>query len=189
MLDTTPTNLPSRLTERAFRTYEPDITLALTQYPNVVKFKPSGNLTTYIARIRDAMKSYNDFHWQSSSIDRALFTLRYDDLIVHQPLKHPGEVWIGGRVEIAEERKRWESAVEMDSSELASSLGNEPVNVKLPIPSVENRLFVEFLARLAQDRLLARPVRVKTEDSFAGHLEQSYDIVVTKNDDGSYTIE
>lgn len=92
-------------------------------------------------------------------------------------------------MEIAEERKRWESAVEMDSSELASSLGNEPVNVKLPIPSVENRLFVEFLARLAQDRLLARPVRVKTEDSFAGHLEQSYDIVVTKNDDGSYTIE
>jgi hypothetical protein len=75
---TTPTNIPSYLSEGQFRVYEPHITRGVSAFPAETKFtaedfrgadgKPlSGN--TFAARFRDAITSLKRFKWTPTTVD------------------------------------------------------------------------------------------------------------------------
>lgn len=79
-------HIPSRLGERAFRTYEHYIQQILNRYPDVVDltnqhtgFKNS----TFAARLRDAMASFVKYRWKSS-VNIELFTEKYKDIQVSE---------------------------------------------------------------------------------------------------------
>jgi hypothetical protein len=68
-------HLEPRLTEAAFRRYEPFITAAVAAWPNETSTTTDSNIIsplTYVARCRDALASYRRFQWPST-IDAAKF--------------------------------------------------------------------------------------------------------------------
>ena len=69
--------IPNRLSERSFRYYEPVIKQVVDTFPNEVRVKPVGlSINTYVARLRDAMLSYNTYRWESN-INFGLFQTYY----------------------------------------------------------------------------------------------------------------
>lgn len=164
--------LPSRLTEKAFRRYEDVIHQAVDSYPICVAFEPTGSISTFTARLRDAILSLYRYEW-STKIDTVKFRNIYNDLVVSHQLN---KVVIG-------------------SSKLIKATGvSGPTYfgyTAAPLDAIrlKSTEHARFICELASKQMLAVAVRVTgIDDENVEYLEMNYDVSITKNPDGSYTI-
>jgi hypothetical protein len=98
---TSSSNLPSRYRLAAVKRYEAAIRKAILNYPNVTVLSPADaglSLSTYTARLRDAMKSLYEHQWSGVLSDTELdrFNDVYLDMQVgERAIGENGQVWVG----------------------------------------------------------------------------------------------
>jgi hypothetical protein len=172
--------LPSRLSEKSFRKYEHDIAKIANSWPSVVILRPTkGSITTYVARLRDAILSLSQHRWPSTLVSQPIFDRIHPQLVV----SHRGDCAMAGpRNEVVkydkpDEPMKADAFTATPHSSSAFDLQCFPYDA------------VKVVCHLASKRLLVGPVKVfGLSSQQAGHLEESYDVALTLNADNSYTI-
>lgn len=199
-------SLPSRLRESSFRTYERHIHSAVVAFPNVVIFmqKDDSSLITFASRLRDAMASLVMYRWTSDKIDMD----RFDELYPKIKVSHVvhDRVVVGSIEAIKQYYKdnniknlppsQFESftpspALKVSASTpLSSSVSPEVIPTHVPLSQDVHDKGVELklLAGLAALRLLSQPVVLEIDVEQAQWLEDNYDVVLNKQDDGKHTM-
>lgn len=178
-----PTNsLPSRLRESSFRKYEDDIAKIVENFPTAIVFTPKGNVITYVARLRDAILSFQIYAWESNVIDRAKFAQAYENMVVSHSHEND-KVLAGGRLEVKKARLGNEQGILTEFK-----VGYTQTAVELNETELDSNQ-VAFLCLLASKRLLTNPIRtncMNAEDK--RHLEDEFDVMIEDNQDGTFTI-
>lgn len=202
-MNTTKSNLPSRLREPAFKRYEEAIQSIVARFPEVTVFD-KGNLVTFSARLRDAMASLVLYRWTTDKVDMDKFDEHYPQIKVSHVM--PDRVVVGS----AENIKRYYQSIlppsELESfttSEIATAkqssavahvsehaMSNAVVSVPLATDTHDRGIELKLLARLAAERLLTQQVQIQIQIDAeqAEWLEQSFDVVLNKVNDGLYTL-
>lgn len=175
------TELPHRFKEDQFKRYEVYINHAIEAYPHAIKCEPklfNVSKTTFIARLRDAMKSYNDNKWESA-INRVKFLEAYPKIQVSE--RTDGTILIGSKEAI----KAW-----MQLDNVTEKLFHETSDTTLPLTDLSCPTnHKEFLMFLSHKRLLLPRLKlIGLLDGEAELYQQTYDISLDKNPDGSYTL-
>jgi hypothetical protein len=173
------TNLPSRLREAAFRRYEDAIAQIVRAFPKVVVLRPDGNVNTYCARLRDAMLSLGRHKWLTNKVNLADFDEYYADIII----SHQGdEIHCGSREMLKAHHNFDAPAIQVDQA-----IVNSPSPVTYRVTSNFSALAV--LCYLASQRALQCPIKLlEMDQSNVKWCEDNYDVALTKNEDGSYTL-
>jgi hypothetical protein len=160
-----------RFRESAFRDFERNIAQAINSFPSVVHHDLRGySSVTFSCRLRDAMKSYETYCWPSELIDRAAFLSIYPRL---QVADRGSYVVSGSREELKASNAQPISAVK--------SSAVEPFDIGSPTD-------YKLIAWLAHYELFNRPLKIKLTIEQFEHLNEFYDINLTANNDGTYTI-
>jgi hypothetical protein len=169
----TDNELPYRLRESTFRVYEPYIRAAISAAPEPVTFS-TGSIrpTTFAARLRDAIISFNKFNWPNSSftqfeLQQANLTVRHNDLAVIVGTKI-GRGHLGGeaRAFVSPNHKRLDGL---------PVLGEQPPEV------------IKAFCILLGKKLIPSPVileDITLDDATISDLESHHDISITINEVG-----
>lgn len=172
-------SLPYPQSEACFRKYEHAIAQAVDKYPMVVclsdKFEIPDAHTTFIARFRDAEKSYLTYNWVCDFIDREKFLLVSSFL---QIVSHEGKIYTGDRISIQELKRKPSS-----KPKTKPSLDSFPISERDPG-------ILLYLAKLCSLGLLSRPLSLTnlTEEN-AQMIRDTYDVLLRKDDEtGVYTL-
>lgn len=170
----TTTSLPYRLSEKAFRFYEPLIAKIVETYPKPLTIDPMSygrRLGTFENRLRDAIRSLRDNRWPTT-VD--MVKLSNSQIVVS--VAKSGKVIIGSRDSVKDSPETLPAIVATSTA--------EPLVITADFSPTEAHL----VARLAHERALCRPIQVYIADSLAEELEASYDVYLEHNNDGSYTL-
>lgn len=165
-------SLPSRFNERTFRFYEPCIAKIVAQYPMVSVFNPRNydrSLSTFSNRLRDAMTSLAENNW-TTSINLSRFKEIYHSLRV--ATRKNGTVAVGT-----------DTALRNDGITVMPET-NEPLDVEY----LADRSPFSLLCLLAHERALNRPIRIQCTDVDAKTAETNYDVLLEKQEDGTYIL-
>ncbi len=170
--------LPHRYRESQFRRYEHFIARAVSTAPAAILCDPKlFNIaaTTFAARLRDAIKSYHDNNWPSSTISRPAFDILYPSLTVAH--RADGTVLLGDRNAIRGYQ----------------SIGNPapivPEASSIVTISVIHLTAAELIMQLSHRRLLApRLILTGLTEVDVDTYQQKYDIALDRNEDGTYTL-
>ena len=165
--------IPNRLSERSFRYYEPVIKQVVDTFPNEVRVKPVGlSINTYVARLRDAMLSYNTYRWESN-INFGLFQTYYGTFFGVRLI----QVHIEGDTVVIGSKKQKDSKQQPEVINQSASSGSYPFDGSS----------INFLGYLVHHKLLVGPItffQVSPEDCviYKNHLEKNFDVEVTIKD-------
>lgn len=102
--DTPPTNrnVPSHLSEKIFREYEPFIMRAVNAFPTETSFTVPSNRSpsTFLARFRDSILSVKNFKWQTTIDMDKLWRMsaQRSFALRHGELNGSSVVWFGNRI-------------------------------------------------------------------------------------------
>jgi hypothetical protein len=168
-----------QLSEKAFRTYEGVIAKVVEAYPNVVSLQPSIQgvaATTFVARLRDAMKSFHEYAW-TSDINHRVFCGVYINIIV--TFGKDGYVLVGPRSSISAMRSpaQTQPSVTVHTSDDGLHIAINPTFTP------------ECLAFLAHNRALARPLIISgLAPEKADELSTHFDILLEPHSGGCYTL-
>ena len=178
-MNSTP-SLPYRLSEKAFRKYEPWIMQITLKYPENTQLLCEDNPNTFCARLRDAMASFAKYKWKSL-ISFVGFTTAYENTkICHTPT---GQVW-AMRKDCA--MKGVAAAAEMVSGNANSNSALDQNN-DLGNPTDSD---LEALAKLLSSRVLAGKFTFQHwSKEFVFALEQNWDVEVVEVGEGKYSIQ
>ncbi len=172
-----PDRLPQRLRESSFRRYESVIAKAVKSFPKNVVVNPKGSPVTFSYRLRDAMLSLYRYKWSTKTVDMDKFNSLYsEDRKLRQiHVSHIGEnISIGGDIEPSQ-------------SPSEDFVYTEPQGDQL-FP-ISNSIELNLLCLLASSRYLGRPIKISPSFNFDTlELENNFDVSVTTNVDGTYTI-
>lgn len=172
--------LPHRLKESTFRVFETDIGMIVTAFPKVVELKPKGEKftsLTYTARLRDAMTSLALFKWATQQVDMSKFEQVRGMIVVSH--RSDGRIFAGSREEL-------KLAANRTSETTVQPFYCEANFQTLPLVSQETK---ELVCTLASLKLLSAPVRVSgLTAADKEKLEDSFDVAVCDNGDGTWTI-
>ncbi len=163
MANMTNTILPTQ-TERCFRYYENSIATIVDNWPSLTIITPQElSITTYVARLRDAIASLRKYHW-TTEIHMERFA-EIAELIVCAP--RGDKIYAGPATAIrALSKPRQEQPifrVEGEETEFVTNFFEA----------------IRMVARLAHARLLTRPVVVVwSVAEQMTNLQNEYDIVV-----------
>jgi hypothetical protein len=84
-------DLPHRHRLDSVKSYEVVIAEAVRRYPNLVMFDPAPRtLSTFSARLRDAMFSLYKYQWTGIAVDMEKFNKVYEDLVVSERVVESG---------------------------------------------------------------------------------------------------
>lgn len=178
--------LPPRFRSSAFRRYEAVLKQAVDNHPNEIEVdhtKFGLSLCTVEQRLRDAKTSYYKHNW-SSTIDHDLFVRYYNqkDLEVRT---RDGKIWIGRPVILIDSPLGRFHLVK-------GSTGSGPLDCTIHSNDTRGLCTeinaISLLCWLAEQRALARPVKLTLLDSTADNLFNSFDINLEKQPDGSYIL-
>lgn len=197
-------NLPSRLRESSFKRYELHIKSAVAEFPNVyiVKMIREGSLVTFASRMRDAMASLAAYRWESEIINMDRFDEFYPKIKVSHVM--PDRVVIGS----AENIKAYytEQNINLPPNQFECFTNKAAASVVdatiLPVGETTSSTVVslsqdthdagvelKFLADLAALRLLNSAVEITISAEQAQYLEDNFDVVLTKVNDNTYTMQ
>lgn len=99
---TTPRSIPSHLSERLFREYEPFIMRAVNAFPTETSFTVPANRSpaTFLARFRDAILSVKAFKWQTTIDMDKLWRMSAERTFAlrHGELNGTSVIWFGNRI-------------------------------------------------------------------------------------------
>lgn len=168
-------HLPYRFRERAFRTYESAIAAVTKAYPGVITFNPKLNYNqtteTFSCRFRDAMRSFAEHAWHSTTIDHARFLTICDSISV-------STFYTGGLIRIGDKDELKRPALDVL---------NMPSRINLPIDSdvilklnlCESANELDLICRLAALRLLSNELKCTgfTEQDKT-YYENKYDVSI-----------
>ena len=166
--------LPPRFRSSAFRRYEAVLKQAVDHFPCEIEVdhtKFGLSLCTVEQRLRDAKTSYLKHYW-NSTIDRAKFEKHVNDIRV---CCRDSKIFIG-RPKNADEGK-----VILGTYRLDVPTSKKPLEVPVEFN-------IRELAFLAQERALARPLRLTLSDHQSDQLYASFDINLEKQPDGFYIL-
>ena len=169
--------LSYRFREDVVRRYERDIATMVDNYPNITQIN-SGTLSqvTYVCRLRDAKNSFAMHRWPSDFIDYDKFLRIYEDIVIRE---RPDGTIIGGSREatklatgqqIATEDHLIEQIIHFDESKLTAT---------------------ELVCLLLTKGVIPRGTRFyisNLPDAHGIRFEQSYDVGIQKQADGTHLI-
>lgn len=167
--------LPSRLSERAFRSYEDAIAIIVERWPSVTIFPPGKRAPrTFEARLRDAIASLLSYRWPTDRVDvPALVALR-PELSIRL---HDGKIYAGPRSVLRDIAK---AKTITEPTAYTDMFSAEPVSV-----DVSSREDFLLLCRLAHMRAFSGPLLVRGASSpWVEEANASFDIVTTPREDG-----
>lgn len=174
------TEIPHRFSEGQFRRYEKYINYAIEAYPQAIKCDPVSfdvATATFIARLRDAMKSYETYKWPST-INPEKFTLAYPQIQVIQRVD--GTILIGPRMAT----QQW--GKQDGVKEVVVEIINAIPNTCLLLCTYDEK---DLLMRLSHNRWLAPSLKVKgLSYEEAETFQKQYDIAIDDNNDGTFTL-
>lgn len=155
--------LPYRLRESTFRTYEPLISQAIRESPSPVMVNPAPlRCTTFAARLRDSMSAFKRFQWPASftlfDLTTANLNVRHNEATVYLGTK-------GKHRTIPNEFK----------------LTNPNRTSGLPVDAELSQQQLEAFCLLLSNRLLAGPIILRNRllpQSVIDDLEIRYDIAI-----------
>ncbi len=178
-MPTTPLDLlPYRLTERAFRRFELDIAEIVKRHPECTVLDPNkAGLAprTYVPRLRDALCSLRKFSWRSTHINQEKFANIHDDIVISD------NAVAGSRKAVREYRQATSKPVLPTA--ICSVVGDQ---VKTPV-AVKDVNDAALICKMITQYWVYTPITGLTPD-MATWLENSFDVVLTLNQDGSYQI-
>ena len=170
------TELPHRYRQDQFRRYETYINHAVEAHPQAVKCDPklfNIKQITFVARLRDAMRSLWDNQW-NTTINNTKFREIYESIQVTE--RTDGTILIGTKEAI----KGW---IQQDKiPELTAADSNEILTLKDPQTK-------ELIMWLSHKRLLAPRLKVigLTDDEVV-EFQNNFDVSIDKNPDGSWLL-
>lgn len=171
-----PPQIPQRFREEQFRRYEKYIYNAIEAYPQAIKCDPhlfDVATATFVGRLRDAIISYHDNHWQST-INRAKFISCWGQIQVIQ--RRDGTILVGPRAAT----KGW-----IDQDKVGEVVvPDEMLDTLHLTPELK-----PFIMKLSHARMLQPRIKVSgLTDEDVDLFQKQYDIAIDKNLDGTYTI-
>lgn len=169
-------HLPSRLSETSFRDYEPVIAQIIATWPKVVKVEAQGKAPiTVAARLRDAKLSFERYRWPTTLFDPAAFDKIKDSIRV----AHKGDCVYAGSIT---------SLKTLDVKDAQVATASLMSAIPLTVEITDNTQ-LRLIAWLAAKRAFAMPIILANiDEENAEWLEDNFDVDVTKNKDGSYTL-
>lgn len=170
-------DLPYRFREAAFKRYEGVIASVVAAYPACVDFKPREEFglspTTFSCRLRDAMRSAIDNKWPTSRFDLMRLMQIHDDI---QVAERNDVVKVGSKEQV---REAAPLQVDVEAYKAATSSPIELLNDAEKV----------FLCRLIIKGVLATPLIVHGLTEIDTEcLQQTFDLAIIPNKDGSHTI-
>jgi hypothetical protein len=182
-----PTILPHRLTESSFRRFEPTIAHIINNYPSVVELCPMERIarTTYIARLRDAMLSFNRYKWPSGVISYIIFERVYSSIVISA--RDDGKILAGERTQVARFGDI-ENAIFGVNVSNPSNHSTDPFDFGVVTLSE-----LQLICKLSASRLITRPIKLKSFDgditiTNLRMLENLHDVVIEYQQDGSFVV-
>lgn len=179
--------LPPRFRSSAFRRYEAVLKQAVDNHPNEIEVDPTKfglSLCTVEQRLRDAKRSYLDHHW-NSKIDWDKFNTIYHQLIVSI---RRGKIFIGQ----PPQAEYGDSPTGTVTADRHNKTHKTPLDCTIHSNDTRGLCTeinaISLLCWLAEQRALARPVKLTLLDSTADNLFNSFDINLEKQPDGSYIL-
>jgi len=129
---------------------------------------------TVAARLRDAMSSLYRYEWETQEVEIDKFRRVYKDMVV----SHRGvSIYVGSREAI-----RMYDPIHPIIA-LTEAFDKEPSKVYgLTVDQVR------FVCLLIVDKMFSRPMTCRCNEINCVGLENDFDVVVEKNEDGSFTI-
>ncbi len=176
-------NLPHRLRESSFRSYEIVIAKIVKYFPAQVVLTEVCKTTglsplTFSARLRDAKLSLLKFKWPTTIIDMKKFNEFHDQMVIAHT--SDDNILAGSR-----------EAIKLSCSE-PFTIDPSPATVLSQSPAYDAtqlcRNDIWLLAELIHHRCIIRPMSVSLSESDAQELEDSYDVRADKQPDGLYIL-
>lgn len=162
---------PARLNERNFRRFEKTLFQVVTTFPKPIVVTTQAP-NAFACQLRNAMKSLYAFQWQTT-IPHTRFLALYEqkEIVVREQI---GKVIIGSR-------QTTRDPIPEESGLIIKQHGGEFHSF--------GRDSAFLLCCLADKRLLTQPVRIEgmTADD-AQNLQQQHDILLERQEDGSYIL-
>lgn len=196
-------NLPSRLRESTFKQYEKVIAHAVVTMPHCFiqqQEQVKGSLATFASRLRDAMASLATYRWESEIVNMDKFEELYPLIKVSHIM--PDRVVIGSAEAIKLHYQQnlppnqfecftssTQASVVDSKSIVNETTLNASVIVSLSQDTHDAGVELKFLADLAALRLLNSVVEIKISAEQAQYLEDNFDVVLTKVNDNTYTMQ
>lgn len=176
-MNPTQSKLPWRLSEKAFEKHRTIIASAIAASPLPLAVTDiQGSVAAYESRLRDAVTAYAKYgeSWPVSFSREKFLALHSSGLL--KVGNKDGVVWIGTKPK--DQPKESKVGFEIDSAvPMAVDLGTFMVSE------------LTIICRLASMRLLTSPVKVSGLDQpTLEYLEGNWDVSITDNKDGSFTI-
>jgi hypothetical protein len=169
--------LPFRLKQSTFRAYEPLIARAIESQGTHLTINPAPlRPTTYAARLRDAILSYDKFRWPAS-----FDSLSFDDA------RRMGMLTVshGDQSVVLGPKLRTGKAPGGASNALVNP--NHKYIGGIPVDSAISEACIHAFCLLLSQKLISGPVILRAQaldETFLSTLESAYDIAITHNDHG-----
>lgn len=166
--------IPFRFSEKQFRRYELIIAQVVNTFPSLVVIEPKTlglSPETIRGRLRDAITSFKQYHWESNKIDLPRFTTIHSDIVVS--VNHEGKVLVGDKTTIKTTPPEPFVFVDTESTLDCTDFDSNQLTT---------------VARLAHNKALSKRIIVSASAEQVAILQQSFDVAFIQQPDGTYLL-